>query len=383
MRRTAPHLLALVAAVLVLAGADGCSSDPNVEGARLYVNQQNYTAALERLDAALATNPDNADALALKAEVLRMQAEGTRDAAARRPMVEQMVATLERAESVEPGNAEVAQTRLVAWAHEMNTGGTTLRAAGQDAAQLATAVSAFENAVLLQPDSAGGHYNLGLALLVSGNSEAAVAPLQRVVDMGASDADAYVYLSRALLANQRGAEAVTLLERAQTTYPDDAAIRAELLNAYAATNQPDRALGAYEGAVAATPDDPLIRYNYGSMLLQAGRLDEAVTQLRRAVELDAANANAQYNLGAAYQNQAAAFNERINAADGAEQQRLQGERNALLQQSLAPFVEARRLTAAEGASVTEVCDALFRVYTALERLDEAREAGACAGQDMN
>src|SRR5687768_1673973 len=151
-------LLTSVLAALVLAGADGCSSDPDVEGARLYVRQQDYPAALERLNSALASNPDNMDALVLKADVLRMQAAATRDAAARRPMIEELNTTLQRAQGLEPDNADLAQMRLAAWGNEVNVGGQVLRAAGSDMTAVAGAISAFENAVMLVPDSAAGHY---------------------------------------------------------------------------------------------------------------------------------------------------------------------------------------------------------------------------------
>src|SRR5690606_10416953 len=67
--------VALVCATFLLAGADGCSSDPDVEGAKLYINNEEYDQALANLERAIANNPDNAEAHALKAEVLRLKAE--------------------------------------------------------------------------------------------------------------------------------------------------------------------------------------------------------------------------------------------------------------------------------------------------------------------
>jgi tetratricopeptide (TPR) repeat protein len=382
MRRPFSLLVALCT-VLLLAGADGCSSDPNVEGAKLYIQQEDYPAAMERLNTALAANPDNVDALVLKAQVLRLQAEATRDAAARRPIIEELATTLQRAQGLDPENAELANTRLAAWANEVNVGGTTLRNAGTDMAAVASAVSAFENAVRLNPDSTQGNYNLGLAHLVAGNAAAAIPPLEAAIAAGVADENAYVYLSRAYISTGRGADAVTLLESTRTRYPDSEPLQAELLNAYAATGQGDRALGAYEQAVANDPENALLRYNYGSTLLQAGRHDEAVTHLTRAAELDPTNANAHYNLGAAFQNKAATVSDQMREADDATANRLRTERDELLRQALPHFVEARRLTEASAQDATETCRALLSVYTTLGMTEEAREAGVCAGMDMN
>jgi tetratricopeptide (TPR) repeat protein len=303
----------------------------------------------------------------------------------RRPLYEEMITSIDRVMALDASNAEVGITRLNAWAKEMNQGGQLLRASGDDAEAAGNAVSAFENAVLIQPDSSDSHFNLGLAYLVQGNTEAAVAPLRQAVAMGDASAEAYRYLGVALLRTQQGAEAVTVLEEGVQRYPDDDALRAELLNAYAATNQPERAVEAYEQMIAEDPDNALLRYNYGSTLLQLGRYDEAIEQLTESIRLDPSNANAHYNLGAAYQNQGFALNQRLTeeGLSDAEAQRIRQERDALFEQALPHLVEARRLTEAAGEDAADICNALFQVYTPLGMIEEAEEAAECAGMDMN
>ncbi len=387
MRLLSPtHILvALVAATALLGGADGCSSDPNVEGAKLYIRSEDYPNALEALETALADNPDNVEALSLKGRVLYLQAKTVFDPIARHPMVEDMMAALNRADALAPGDEEIANIRLAAWADEMNSGSNLLQTSSGQEGNLAKAVRAFQNAIYIQPDSVSGQYNLGLAYLVDGKPDDAIGPLEATVASGDSDANAYVYLGRALLATtSNSSRALEVLEEGSELFPEDPALRAELLNAYAATGQADRALDAYERAVANDPDNPVIRYNYGSTLLQAGRFDEAVVQLARATELDPESANAQYNLGAAYQNKATAVNAQlIETEDDGEARRLRGERDVLLQQAAPYLEEARRLTEAGGESASDICNALFQVYAQLNRTDEATEAGECAGHDMN
>ena len=388
MRLLSPthFLVTLVATAALLGGADGCSSDPNIEGAKLYIRSEDYTSALANLETALAENPDNAEALALKGRVLQLQAKNISDPMERHPFVEQMMAALNRAEALAPGDDDVAFTRLSAWAEEMTSGGRLLQNSGGDEENLTKAIQAFENATYIQPDSSSGHYNLGLAHLVDGNADNAIAPFETAIATGGGDANAYLYCGRALLATGSNASrALEMLEEGSGLYPDDEPLRAELLNAYAATGQTDRALTAYEDAITRDPDNPVLRYNYGSTLLKAERFDDAIVQLERAIAIEPDNANSQYNMGAAYQNKATAVNVQLIAAgdDDAEARRLRIERDGLLEQALPYLVEARSLTEAQGESPADICTALFQVYAQLSRSDEATEAGECSEQDMN
>ena len=420
MRLLSPthFLVALVVAAALLGGADGCSSDPNVTSAKLYIQQEDYTAALTSLETALAENPDNAEALALKGRVLHLQAKNIANPMDRHPLVEQMMAALNRADALGPGDAEVAVIRHSAWADEMNSGMPLYHESGGNEESLTQAIQAFENAIYIQPDSSYGHYYLGLAHLANGNADDAIAPFETAIASGGGDAGAYLYCGRALLATgSNGSRALEVLEEGAGLYPDDEPLRAELLNAYAATGQTDRALAAYEDAIARDPDSAVLRYNYGSTLLQAERFDDAIIQLERAIALEPDNANTQYNMGAAYQNKATAVNAQlIETDDDAEARRLRTERDGLLEQALPYLSNARQLTErtlsctpdpryhydastqrcrdtetdqfAPNAScpcseVGDICHALFQVYAQLGRTTEAEEASECAGLDMN
>ena len=76
-----PLFICLVFASFVLFGADGCSSDPNVEGAKLDLRNKDYDRALQNLETALQTDPDNVDALELKGRVIGEMILGIRDIA--------------------------------------------------------------------------------------------------------------------------------------------------------------------------------------------------------------------------------------------------------------------------------------------------------------
>ena len=376
-------LFAFVA--IVLGGADGCSSDPQVEGAKLYINNKEYDNALENLNEALATNPENLDALILKAEVLRLMGgeTPTADVERRSSLFAEMTATVDRAALLAPDNPDVAAAQINAWAYAINQGNNTLRRADAEPSE---AAEYFRAASTLQPDSMQGPFGLGLAELRAANFEAAIQPLTRAVELAPEDANTHEYLARAYLATDRAAEAVEVLEAAQDRFPDNTDMRTTLLNAYAVAGMEDRAIAAYEAEIASGnasgEAEALIRYNYGSLLLQANRIDEAIEQLSISVDLDASNPDAQYNMGAALQNKASALARQANETeDNAAANALIDERDTLLERAL-PYLQASRDLAAE-ADKQNACTALFQVYTQLNRVDDANAVAECAGMSTN
>ena len=375
-------LPALCLLAVMLGGADGCGGNPDLAGARQAVGVKDFDRALTNVNTVLEADPANLEALTLKADIQRQLVGTAPDAATKTARIAEMNTTVRQAIAIDPANADVQTVRTNAWALSVNEGNTILR---DTSAAEGASKPLFQAAVEFMPDSSQGYFGLGLADLTSGDSPGAITSLRRATDLSPDDELAVYYLGRALLAADQGAEAITVLTAATQRFPDNAALRADLLNAYARTGRAGEALSLYEQAIStATPEEePTLRFNYGTVLLQAGRTDDAIAQFQRSIELRPDNFDAQYNLGAAYQNQAADVNKQANDTDdNAENRRLVGQRDALLNQSL-PYFERSRALAAEPADTRSSCEALFRVYTTLGRIDDARGVAECAGQSMN
>ncbi len=384
-----PLALGFLALAFLVAGADGCGSDPNVTGAKLEMKNEDYDRVLELTAAALEANPDNEEAYFLRGEAYRMKAEAMNDAAQRSELLAEMTQAYNRSLDLGHDPAEITNRLQVAWGAEMNFGARAFRRASDDPSAYDEAAASFGNATVILPDSSAGFLNQGLAYLAAGSSDNAAEPLQMAIDKGANSAEAYIYLGRIYLSSQdRAADALGVLEQGQAEFPDNEELQTEILNAYVRAGQTDRAIEAYNARIAAEPENPLYRYNYGSLLLQAERFDEAVEQLTVATELDGQNANAYYNLGAAYQNKAASFNARVAELEDAGAPRADvdaaiAERTSLLNDALPNLERARALTEAAGDDSGDICRALFQVYAALGQGEKAREAGECAGLDLN
>ncbi|MFT5143209.1 MAG: tetratricopeptide (TPR) repeat protein [Rhodothermales bacterium] len=379
-------------------GADGCSSDPNVEGAKLDLRNKDYDRALSNLESALTTNPDNAEALELKGRVLTEKAFETADADEHSALIHQMVEAFNRAATIDPlllGN--VNRNMAIAYVREFERGIQAFNRGSNDSAQYLEAASYFGTAAHIQPDSSGAYINQAYAYLNGGSELAAAEPFEMALELGDTDVETYRFLSRIYLNNDRQEDAVKMLETASGNYPENIDVQAELLNAYQVSGQIEQALDTYALAVTNSPDNKLFRYNYGSLLVSVERYDDAITQLIEAVRIDPDYGNAQYNLGAAFINKAVAVNDQINSKDDdLREQRsnlsqeeiatreteiddLANTRRELFGSAIGPLEAARTLFEANGEDATGVCLALFQSYVQNNLLDKAEEVSVCAG----
>ncbi|MFT4605897.1 MAG: tetratricopeptide (TPR) repeat protein [Rhodothermales bacterium] len=395
-----PGLLCLLLGGLLLMGADGCSSDPNVEGAKLDLRNKDYDRALRNLETAIATNPDNAEAWELKGQVLSEKAFETVGVDEHVGLIDEMSAAFRRAETIDPLlTGAVTRSMAIAYVREFERGIQAFNRGSDDSAEYMTAATYFGAAGTIQPDSAGAYVNQAYAYLNAGAEMQAAVPFEKALELGDTDIETYRFLARIYIANDREGEAVTLLETAAEMYPGNADLQAEMLNAYQVSGQVDRALETYAQAVADNPDNKLFRYNYGSLLVQVERYDDAITELSAAAELDPEYANAHYNLGAAYINKAVNVNESINTKDDAlrenrptmssaeitameaEIDALADERRALFGAAISPLEAAHVLFESAGEDATGVCQALFQSYVQNNLLDKAEEVSECAGNN--
>jgi tetratricopeptide (TPR) repeat protein len=189
-----------------------------------------------------------------------------------------------------------------------------------------------------------------------------------------------------------------------------AEIEGRLLNAYNQAGMTEKAMQEYRNQIEENPDNVTYRYNYGSMLLQANRLDEAIEQLQEAVELESGNVKAQYNLGAAYSNKARQYQDslqtlndsmrsiseaaveenrepteeeeqRVNELDK-QVQALSEEMREYYRQAVPPLERARQMADTDGDFRQNACSALVTAYVQLEQVQKAQEYEDCAGMQI-
>jgi tetratricopeptide (TPR) repeat protein len=394
----------------MLVGADGCSSDPNVEGAKLDLRNKDYDRALENIGRALETNPDNADAHQLKGQILQEQAFAVTDAEEHTMLLDQMMEAYNRSMGLDPTKKEAVDNQLrTAYFNEFQRGIQTFNRGQQAAddakvAQFNDAATYFGNAATIFPDSTDAYMNQAFAYFSSGNSEMAIEPFEMAIEKGDTSEDTFVYLSDLYRTYEQYDKGIALLERARGLYPENESIQTQLMNFYVVAGRESEALQIYEDAVTKDPNNKLYRYNYGALLLQMEDFDGAVDQLTKAVELDPEYGNAHYNLGAAYVNKAVILNDEVTTMDDelrekrssmSESQIKQMEtqmeqkaeqRRGLFQQAIGPLEKAKSLAEMEEAdtsSLRDICVALFQSYVQTNQTDKAEGISECAGYSLN
>ncbi len=393
LHRTVVLALVVTIVSLVTMGA-GCSSDPNVEGAKLDLRNKDYDRAIVNLDKALVTNPNNYEAYCLKGQVYQEMVGVESDVVEHTELVALMRGSYTSCLDALPAEETVMRDDVIArnrlaWYNEYQRGLAHYnRESFDDAAVF------FTNATELEPDSAATYVNLAFAYIQGERSSEAITPLETALEKGDSNPDTYNYLSDLYLEVDRTDDAVALLTAGRVEFPDNAEITARLFNAYTVTGQVEEALKLADKTVTTDPDNPLHRYNYGSLLLTAEQYDEAVDQLEKAIELDAEYTSALFNLGAAYQNKGVALNSEVTALDEeirsgdlsnddvadatAKMEAAAAERDRLFELSIEPLSKARELSEMAGDDVTGICTALGQAYARTNDMEKAQEAYDCA-----
>ncbi len=144
---------------------------------------------------------------------------------------------------------------------------------------LTAAIQHFTKALSLQPEASAVHHALGLAYRDAGDSQRAVAHLEKGGARRPSFADPLV-------------DALAELH----TGPQ---LHLALGNRSHRAGRLDEALAHYRRAVELDPRHPLARHNLGSTLAMTGATAEALPHLKQAVELDPKNRDARFDLATA------------------------------------------------------------------------------------
>jgi tetratricopeptide (TPR) repeat protein len=127
----------------------------------------------------------------------------------------------------------------------------------------AEAMSAYGEAVALDPENWGYRLNLGLSQKKAGQPEAALAAFRKAVELN----------------------------------PESYSANKETGEALATAKQFAEARPFYEKAVALSPDDPDAQYNLGVCLVNVGESEAALPRFQKAVEIKPDYAEAYYQMG--------------------------------------------------------------------------------------
>jgi Flp pilus assembly protein TadD len=162
------------------------------------------------------------------------------------------------------------------------------------------AIGHYEKAVALKPDDFAAHNNLGNALVALNRQVDAIAHYQKALALRPDQPGAHMNFGNALQAAGRNEEAIGAYERALALKPDFAAAWMGLGNSLQALDRTDAAIERFERALALAPDYAEAHMNLASSLERLDRYDEAIAHYRRAIARDPNYAKAHTYLGLLY-----------------------------------------------------------------------------------
>jgi tetratricopeptide (TPR) repeat protein len=174
------------------------------------------------------------------------------------------------------------------------------------------AVTAFREALRLEPNFAQAHHNLGVALAQLGDSDRAVASFRQALRLRPDYPEAQYNLANTLGGMGRQAESVESYRQAIRCKPDYAEALCNLGLALCESGQP-RELGDWatlgeaviilRQAARLRPDYVEAHNNLGLALAALGRFDEAVASYEQGLRLMPGHAQTHANLGSAFKEQ--------------------------------------------------------------------------------
>ncbi len=305
----------LLASMMFGISAFQCSST-ELTSAKLYIQQKNYTKAIESLQKEIKTNPQSDEGYYLLGYVYGENGEIDK-------MLENFDKSLAISNKFEPN---VEESKKYHWANNFNDGvklfNKAAQAGGTDSSKIVfdESIAKFKNAIACEPDSIDTYTNLAYCYLNTNRNDEAIDVFKNQVDIfkkkynldsvttdpskGLSGIikneqtvktlrDAYVeigdlYVRKgSQLGSEKGLEyfnnAIDIVKDGRKYFPNNSDLLQILSNAYIGANKLDEAKEAFKEGVEKEPENKFYRYNYGSLLLNADEYSDAEVQLKKAL----------------------------------------------------------------------------------------------------
>lgn len=413
----------------------GCeTTDPFVNEVQIGLVSGDYELAMEAVNTALEENPDNSIAHYYKGVVLSNQAAAMEDPRQRKSIYaearESFMTSKElmEAEEERPDEYEdIGQSITAFWADEYNMAVNILT---DDSTRNATdrpnetAIVHLNNAATINPDSARTYQVLSSAYFNNNDVENAISSYEKAMDLlETPEVEDYEYIISLYLMNGPYEKAISYSEQAREDYPDESVFVQFLADAYIQSGDRDKGISIVQELISSEPNNPQYRRVLGTQIYQSvdtlnkrasdlyeeqyelrqqtqnlsgsereeaeSRIEEiqseiveieaeidelveiAAAEMKRVVELEPDDEEANFILGIIYQNHAAnLFERRNNTTDNEEAAAYDEEARKNLREALVYYERAAELDPEN----PEYWQSLFQVYTTLGMEEEAEEA---------
>jgi len=294
-----------------------CAS-AELTGAKLYINQKQFEKAKESLKKEVEKNPASDEGWYLLGYLYSEDGNIPE-------MLNAFDKSLAASKKFEP---QIKDYKKYAWQTTFNKGVAFFNSAVKNTKQdsmtmlFEKSIEMFKYSTLCEPDSTIGYENIAASYLNMGKADEAAPVLEKLTQIGRPSYSfarlGQIYLIRGtqsmdkyktaknLTDSTKAIElfnkAITILEKGREKYPADADILVQLGNAYYLSNKIDVAMASFKSLSEKNPANKELKYAYGVVLLKAEKYEDAAGILEEVIKMDANDADAMYNLAAAYIN---------------------------------------------------------------------------------
>lgn len=168
-------------------------------------------------------------------------------------------------------------------------------------------------------------------------------------------------------------QALKVLKQAQERYPNEKSFVNEEINILIVTERVDEAKSNLEKAIAKDPKDPLLYFNLGYLNDQVGDTEGALKAYKGAMEIDPTYFDAVFNIAVMYFNKAVAEIKKVNDMDMKEYQKRGKEVEAAADKQFRESLVYLEKSAEIRPEELQVLETLQIVYTRLKMNDKALE----------
>jgi len=170
----------------------------------------------------------------------------------------------------------------------------------QEIDQLHDSVKSYENAITLEPENAEAHNNLGNVYRELNELDSAIQSYEKAIVINANYVEAHYSLGLTFQDLGQLEKTVISYKKVLTIKPEFAGMHNNLGNVYRDLNELDAAVKYYEKAIAIKPDFVEVYYNLGITFQELGQLDAAINSYEGAIAIKSDYAEAHNNLGVAF-----------------------------------------------------------------------------------
>lgn len=160
-----------------------------------------------------------------------------------------------------------------------------------------TALKFFKRAVQLDPEAAYAHALLGHEYAGAEETGKALESFRMAISNDPRYYVAWFGIATVYARQEQWKASEVHIRRALTFHPHSGVLRCQLGLAQAALGKMDRALATLERAVASDPENPLCRFHRASVLLRAGRPQDALNDLHHLKDIAPRESLVYYLLG--------------------------------------------------------------------------------------